>query len=70
MIMPITERERKLTRLLVQCAMMVHDPNKYFEGKSYDEVGDWIREQLKENGFESVPKGMNHVYLTKYTKND
>lgn len=66
--MPITERERKLCNILVQCAMMIHDPADYFKGKDYNEVGDWIREQLDGLGFKSVPMGSLHVYLTEYVK--
>lgn len=64
----ITAREQRLCQILVQCAMMIHDPTiNWFKGKSFNEVGNWIRHQLNQLDFESTEMGSLHVYLTKYT---
>lgn len=53
----------KLVDVLVQCIMMVHMERVPFEGKTCDEVGEWVRNQLSGCGFPSRPIGMAHVKL-------
>ncbi len=53
----------KLTDVLVSCAMTIHTNRTYFDGKSVNEVGEWISEQLRECGFPNGPCGASHVHL-------
>ena len=53
---------QNLVDILVQCTMMVHT-HKYFDTKTCDEVGEYIREQLLKCGIKSVTLGSSHVVL-------
>ena len=55
----------KIVDILVQCSMMIHDNRSYFEGKSFNEVGDWIRLQLTKCGYPCYPVGVLHVKMAK-----
>lgn len=57
------EQVRKLVRIMTQCTMTVHDRRDFFNGKTFDEVGEWMREQLKDCGFPNGPSGSSHIYL-------
>lgn len=57
------EQVRKLVRIMTSCAMTIHNSRDYFDGKSSDEVGAWMSEQLKECGFPNGPAGMLHIHL-------
>jgi hypothetical protein len=57
------EKVRKLTHALVSCAISIQNNRQYFEGKTDNEVGEWISLQLNECGFPNGPSGMAHVSL-------
>ena len=53
---------QKLLDILIQCTMMVHT-HKYFDNKSCDQVGAYIREQLKGCGLNTVAMGISHAVI-------
>ena len=53
---------QKLLDILIQCTMMVHT-HKWFDNKTCDEVGEYIREQLRECGIKTIQSGSSHVVL-------
>ena len=53
----------KLTDALVSCVMTVHQRRDYFEGKSVNEVGEWVSQQLNDLGIPNGPCGASHVHL-------
>ena len=53
---------QELLEVMVEITMMVHT-QKYFKGKTPNEVGDYIREQLDKCGIKTIPMGMLHAYL-------
>lgn len=55
--------KQELVDILVQCAMMIHDRRDYFDGKSFDEIGEYMRRQLTNCGVKCTALGSNHVYL-------
>ena len=46
--------EQKLIDIIFEIGLMIHD-NEWFNGKSNEEVAEWIREQLKLCGFDTKP---------------
>ena len=50
-------REQKLIDIIFQIALTMWSCSNWFESKTQEEVCDWVREQLKECGFNTVPLG-------------
>lgn len=57
------EKVRRLTRALVDCAILIHNQRDYFATKTDNEVGEWISSQLTDCGFPNSPVGSSHVSL-------
>ena len=48
--------EQKLIDIMFQIGLMIHN-NSYFKNKTNEEVCAWIRSQLEQCGFETMPLG-------------
>ena len=57
-------REQQLVDLIFEVALKTWG-HPWFKDKSVEEVAEWIRSQLKADGFEVVPRGMSHGVLVK-----
>jgi hypothetical protein len=56
------QQVRKLSDVWWQCLHAVHT-NPWFEGKSTEEVAEWVSKKLADAGFPNGPLGSNHIYL-------
>lgn len=65
-----TDRERKLVDIMFQVGILLHQERKHFEGKSTEDVANWITNQLHQCGFPVHPLGSNWGYLTTRAKGD
>lgn len=54
--------QQKLIDIMFQVGLTIHNES-FFSGLSDDEVAAWIREQLKQCGYEVVPMGASHGVL-------
>lgn len=52
-----TSREQKLVDILFQCVLTWHMYAKSFDGKSNEEMAQWVAEQLRGCGFPTEPCG-------------
>lgn len=52
-------REQKLIDLCFAVGMHLHIGRKHWNGKSREDVADWIADQLKSCGFPTKPVGMS-----------
>ena len=50
------EREQKLVDICFAVGLMIHYHDS-FEGKTQEEVAEWITKQLRDSGFPTVPCG-------------
>lgn len=50
-------KEQKLIDITFQIALAMWSCSNWFKNKTEEEVCDWVREQLKECGFNTVPLG-------------
>ena len=57
-----TDSERKLASIAVELAILAAE---YMADKTTQEVAEWAAGQLRECGFENIPRGMEWAYLTK-----
>lgn len=54
--------QQKLIDIMFQVGLTIHN-DYHFSSWSNEEVAEWIREQLKQTGFEVVPMGASHGVL-------
>lgn len=55
-------REQKLIDILFEVGLTIHS-STWFETRSSEEVAEWIRLQLENNGFNVKPCGASHGKL-------
>lgn len=58
-----TKRERQLVDLFFEVGLFLALDSQLFEGKSTEEKAEWLRSQLSNAGFETIPMGSSWGYL-------
>ena len=48
--------QQKLIDIMFEIALMIHN-HPYFQDKNNEKICEWIRNQLKQCGFETIPLG-------------
>lgn len=48
--------EQKLINIMFQIGLTIHN-SEWFQGKTNEEVAEWIASQLRECGFDTQPMG-------------
>lgn len=54
--------QQKLIDIMFQVGLTIHN-ERFFSGLTNEEVAEWIRDQLKQTGFEVTPMGASHGVL-------
>lgn len=58
------KNEQKLIDIMFQIGLTIHN-NKWFKDKTDEEVANWIAEQLRKTGFDTIPMGSSWGVLYK-----
>lgn len=61
--------EQKILDIMMDCIMTTRH-SSWFEGKTNEEVAEWVRLQLSQCGIETVPMGMSWAVIVDKPKTE